>query len=194
MYRCVQNENSSEYDTGPVYAERYTREHDEISKGKVSVWCEEVLSEFEADSSVFIFGSGHSFIANHINSLPNVGSLSVCDIVGEAANGLDEDIEFNVLDVLEKSLPGTFDYIFSSHTVEHFTRDEIMNNLIDKCLINARKAVVFLTPYRDIAWSEAPEHKVQLSESDELAAKASRFKRIGPQGEELVLWFPGEGV
>jgi len=156
------------------------------------MWREEVICEFEPGCSVFIFGAGHSFMTNYLNSLPNIGKVTACDIVESAGKDLDADIDFQVLDVLQNPIPGTFDYIFSSHTIEHFTRDEIMNHLIDKCLEATRKAVVFITPYADIGWPGSPEHRVQPSEDDELAAKASRYKRLRPTGIELVLWFPGK--
>lgn len=168
------------------------------------LWIDEVFSELEPGSSLLIFGSGHPMEVNAFQEALDLSRIVAMDIVEAAGKGLNPEIEFWNRSILSDDLSEDFDYIFSSHTIEHFTRDEVMNVILPKCLKHARKAVVFLVPYRDLGWglpTVGPgSHLINLSEEDELAAKALKWKRIRDnltadppqQGIELVLWFVGK--
>ena len=163
-----------------------------VDRGKDDRYVSEILSEFPDDSSLLVVGAGHSFHCNKFNECSNLSRITALDLYEEAGQGLDSDISFIQGDLMVDEIP-TVDYIFSSHTVEHFTRDIIMNVVLPKCIYHARKAVVFVVPYGSIAWADEREHKVRLTENDELAAKAEKYKRLLPEGQELVLWFKGQG-
>lgn len=157
---------------------------------KTPRYYEEVLHELEPGSSLWVFGSGHSTHCNGIRSLANLGPILATDIVEESGKGLTSSIEFRIHDILKEDIE-TFDYIFSSHTIEHFTRDQLMETILPKCLNRAREAVVFIAPYKARRWGKEQQHLVQLDERDELAAQAVRYKIIG-KGSEIVLWFEGQ--
>jgi len=194
---------SKEEDLTEEYSNCYSREPNPLGIIRRQVWIDEVFSEFDSGSSLLVFGSGHSIEVNTINKELTFSQIVAMDRIEEAGEGLAPEIEFWKQDILTDDLKKDFDYIFSSHTIEHFTRNELMNIILPKCLRHARKAVVFLTPYRDIGWglpkAEGP-HLINLCEEDELTALASKWKRIRdnlaidpPQyGIELVLWFEGE--
>jgi len=169
-----------------VYRERYSK--DFIDRGKSARYVTEIFSEFEEDCSVLVFGAGHPFHCNHFNRGANIDKIVALDLYEEAGVGLDKDIDFIEGDFLIVDIP-VVDYIFASHVIEHFRRDIIMNVILPKCLYHARKAVVFVTPYSS---NNEREHKVYLTEHDELAGKAVKYKHLRPEGEELVLWFAGE--
>ena len=63
MHRCLGHEKDLEYEIIPIYAETYSRDHPDLAKNRTYVWCADILGEFEPNCSVFIFGSGHPFIA-----------------------------------------------------------------------------------------------------------------------------------
>ncbi len=182
------------------YADAYLKEPNSLGVARRKLWMNEVLSEFDPGSSLLIFGSGHVIEANTYSRELDFSRIVAMDICGEAGIGLDEEIEFRQQNILTEDFE-CFDYIFSSHTIEHFTRDEVMDIILPKCLRRARKAVVFLAPYRDIGWGlpdPAGPHLINLSEEDELTACASKWKRIkdnptlNQYGIEIVLWFEGE--
>jgi len=181
-----------------MWFKQYLKDVGPIVVDQLQLWIDEVLGEFETESSLLIFGSGHPTHANTYRRDLNLGRIVCIDIVEEAGRGLDSSIDFYKQNILEDEIED-FDYIFSSHTIEHFTRNELMNVILPKCLKRARKAVVFLAPYKDIGWgppSAEGSHLISLSEEDELTAQALKWKRIRdnpPQyGIELVLWFEGK--
>lgn len=176
-----------------IYRERYKSQVGEHAKNKFTRYNEEIFSNFHEASSLLVVGAGHSYHSNIIKErVQGLQNLSVLDIVKEASLNLREDISFHQLDILTQKLPGVYDYIFSAHTIEHFTRDQILNIILPKCLQATRKAVVFVVPYAD-NWGDEPSHKCRFYEDDELAAESVKWKRI-LNGQELVLWFEGQFV
>ena len=190
LVRKVENEVTTEEVTLPLYRKRY-KQRPGGEERKPGRYFEEALCEFDPESSLWVFGSGHPVHCNTIRELSNFGRFLATDLVEEAGRGLNHSIDFRIHDILKEDIE-TFDYVFSSHTIEHFTRDELMETVLPRCLSRARKAVVFVAPYAAVGWANAPEHRVQLDENDELAAKAARYKRLGQTGNELMLWFEGE--
>lgn len=175
-----------------VYRDRYL---EESPGGACIETCRqtgaEILDSFDSGSSVLLFGSGHSFWANQFRSHPCIAQISVMDFVAEAGFGLAPEIEFYQLDILKESIPGTFDYIYSAHTIEHFTREQVLQQVLPECLEKARKAVVFLVPFEE-HWADDPVHKCLFYRGDELFSLADKYKIIR-DGKELVLWFRGKG-
>lgn len=188
LKRMIEREATTELDTFPLYKKKYVRGPGGEEK-KPPRYYEEAICEFKEDSSLWVFGAGHSVHCNSIRSLSNLGRILATDIVEEAKKGLDPSIEFRIHDILKEDIEVS-DYVFSSHTIEHFTRDQLMEVVLPRCLSRAKEAVVFIAPYADKKWAHAPEHRVQLDEHDELAAQATRYKIL--DGVELVLWFEGE--
>ena len=188
LKRMIEREATTEADTFPLYIKHYTRGPGGQEK-KPPRYYEEAICEFKEDSSLWVFGSGHSAHCNGIRALSNLGRILATDIVKEAGRGLDTSVEFRIHDILKEDIEVS-DYIFSSHTIEHFTRDQLMNIVLPRCLSRAREAVVFVAPYADKKWAQAPEHRVQLDEHDELAKQATRYKILN--GMEIVLWFEGK--
>ena len=186
LVRCVDKESTTETDAIPLYVSRYVRPHK--NTGLELRYIEEAMQDFEAGSSLLVFGSGHPEVCNIYQKNLDMGKIVAMDITEESGRGC--DVEFRHQDFLTEDIE-IFDYIFASHTIEHFTRDQMMNIVLPKCLEHARKAVVFICPYKDVGWAGADEHRIQLSEDDELAAHATKFKRLLDRGEELVLWLPG---
>ena len=138
---------------------------------------------------------------NYYHVQNHFSRIVASDIVSEAQVGLHPSVEFRVFNILTDVFEEKFDYIFSSHTIEHFTRDEIMEIILPKCLNAATRAVIFLVPWKDLGWgaarAEGP-HIVELCENDELALQASKWKRVRDNptvdnpdhyGLELILWF-----
>jgi hypothetical protein len=173
---------------------------DEIGRVVAERYVDEALIECDPGSSLFIFGTGPSTHPNTFKHRANFERIVASDIVEESSLGLYPSIEFRIVDMLQDDLDD-FDYIFSSHTIEHFSREDLMEVILPKCLQHARKAVIFIAPYRDVAWGHPfGAHKVLLNEHDELTAQALKWKRIRdnvtatpPQyGIELVLWFEGQ--
>jgi hypothetical protein len=101
------------------------------------------------------------------------------------------------LDILKDDIIEKYDYVFTTHTIEHFTKDNIFNIVMPKLFKAAKKAVVALVPYGD-NWSSANNHQCRFYENDEFAAMATRYKRIrdnpdeGKVGIEIVFWFDVE--
>lgn len=149
----------------------------------------EVFDSFDMGSSVLLFGSGHSFWANRTSEHPAVAEVAVLDFVSTAGRGLSPQIDFYCQDILTVDVPRVFDYVFSAHTLEHFTREQILQRVLPECLRCARKAVVFLVPFAT-NWAEDPSHRCLFYKGDELFTLAERFKVIR-NNIELVLWFRG---
>lgn len=188
----------------PDYVSVYSSDVNPIAYDDARRNYDESLSDCTLGSSLFIFGGGSSVHPNFYKRQGRFSRVISTDIVEQACTGLDPDVEFRLFNILTDEFPETFDYIFSSHTVEHFTRDEIMGTILPKCLAAARQAVIFLTPWKDLGWGAAKAegpHIVELCEDDELAAHASKWKRVrdNPSAErpdqlglELILWFEGQ--
>jgi hypothetical protein len=188
LKRMVDRESTTEEATFPYYRKKYKGGPGGEEK-KPPRYYDEALSEFKNKGSLWVFGAGHPVHCNLIRRLSNLGTILATDLLEEAKRGLDKSIDFRVHDILKEDIE-VFDYVFSSHTIEHFTRDQLMEIVLPKCLSRAREAVVFIAPYADKRWADAKEHRVQLDEYDELAARATRYKIL--DGVEIVLWFEGE--
>lgn len=174
-------------DPVPVYKVRYTQEYPAGRYAETAERTErEVYNNFSPKSSVLLFGSGHSYWANRSLCHPSIDKVVVVDYVKEAGLGLVEGIEFYCSDMLSYTGPQC-DYVYSSHTVEHFPRQTVLDSVLPTCLSYARKAVVFVVPYGEY-WSDEPSHCCLFYETDELTALATRYKVIR-DGKELVLWF-----
>jgi len=171
-----------------VYKDRYINHPPDVSPKETidRIW-NEAFIHFQPESSVLLFGSGHSYWANEFRKFPNVSKISVLDYVEEAGFGLDSEIDFYCDDILTTGITGKYDYIYSAHTVEHFSREDVLFQVLPKCLAAAKKAVIFVVPY-GTNWADEPCHKCLFYEDDELCALASRYKIIR-NGIELVLWF-----
>jgi hypothetical protein len=171
-----------------VYPQRYLMEIPEPNpEFRVEAIWNELFCELEADSSVLLLGAGHSYWANSYSKFPNISRIFSMDYIEEAGIGLLPSIEFYCQDLLNEGITGQYDYIYSAHTIEHFTRDEVLNKILPMCLAAANKAVIFLIPYGTY-WADEPSHKCHFYENDELAALADKYKIIR-DGSELVLWF-----
>ncbi|KKN39024.1 hypothetical protein LCGC14_0747480 [marine sediment metagenome] len=173
-----------------IYAERYKGPF--IGLPRIQRYKEEIISEFKEDSSVLFLGAGHSGNPNFIFQSSNVAELTVLDYVKEAAYGLSPGIEFIGDDFRTTNKLKTYDYVFSEHTIEHFSRDDILNIVLPKCLRVAKDAVVFVLPYGK-NWSDEKSHRCLFYEDDELSARCVRWKKIY-NGQELILWFEGEAI
>jgi hypothetical protein len=194
------SDGKTEYDRKDDYIKDWAGVLHDDDRIATERYVDEALIECDPGSSLFIFGTGPSTHPNTFKQRANFESIVASDIVEESSRGLDPSIEFRIFDMLQDDLDD-FDYIFSSHTIEHFSREELMEVILPKCLQHARKAVIFIAPYSDIAWGYPfGAHKVHLTEHDELTAQALKWKRIRdnvtatpPQyGIELALWFEGQ--
>jgi hypothetical protein len=171
-----------------IYRERYTSPLPAHYMDKVMRYYLGVITHMDPGSSVLVFGSGHPLFMNDLkNQSKNIDKYGCVDFIEEAGIGLDKCINFYNNNILEEDLPDGYDYVFSSHTLEHFTRDELMELVVPRMLMAADKAVIAVVPYAS-AWSGEPSHKCRFNEYDELAALASRYK-VMLDGKELVLWF-----
>lgn len=171
-----------------LYAERYSVQPDKYLARNAVRWTREGILEFEDKSSILILGSGHWFYPNTYKRLYEKNfKITAIDLVEEASKELDDGIKFIKGDFLEEDL-GMFDYIFSTHTIEHFTRSQILTEILPKCWSITKKGFIFIVPYKDIGWGGEIRHKVELQEDDELAYHANKYKIIH-DGKELCLWF-----
>lgn len=170
-----------------TYRERYTQEPPQFFEPKLSRYYTNAIIDLEDKSSLLVFGSGHPKIMNHLPDVcPNLGRLGCVDFMVEAGIGLDKTINYYNIDILKDNLPIGYDYIFTSHTLEHFTRDELLNTVMPRLQRAAGKAVVAVVPYGN-AWKDEPSHKCRFWINDELSSMASKYKII-LQGHELILW------
>lgn len=175
-----------------LYTQRYTREYTELSQPELEDpvrYFNELLSDLDLDSTLLIFGSGHSYNVNKIYDNNKFSKIVAVDFVKAAKKGLHREIGFYDTNILEKDLPLVSDYIFSSHTLEHFYKHELFDVVLPRLLKAARKAVIVLVPYAD-NWAGEPNHKCRFYENDEFAAKAIKYKIIR-NGVEIAYWFEG---
>jgi len=170
-----------------IYRERYKADPPQFFEPKLNRYYTNAIIEMEDNSSLLVFGSGHPKVMNHLpNACPNIGKMGCVDFMVEAGDGLDNHISYYNIDILKEDLPTGYDYIFTSHTLEHFTRDQLLNIVMPRLQKAAGKAVVAVVPYGE-AWGDEPSHKCRFWINDELSAMASKYKII-LQGHELVLW------
>ena len=170
-----------------IYRERYTSPSPPHYIDKVDRYVKEIFWDIPQMFSLLVFGSGHPKLMNLLEyAIPTVTRMGCVDFVEEAGRGLGDPIDFFKSNILEEDLPDGYDYVFSSHVLEHFTRDQIINTVIPRMKKAAKEAVIIVVPYGD-AWRDEPSHKCRFNEHDELAAMASKYKII-LEGHELVLW------
>ena len=170
-----------------TYMERYSKPLPKADDEKVQRYIDEVLSDMDNNSSLLIVGSGHPDLAkmtkNRCNKFRKIGCV---DRIREASLGLfDNDISFYKLDVLEHDLPSDYDYIFSSHTLEHFTREELLGVVLPRMKKAALRGVYTVVPLEE-AWSAEPTHRCRFYIGDELFCSANKYKIIH-NNMELVL-------
>ena len=70
--------------------------------------------------------------------------------------------EFVKLDIEKDPVPGTYDYIISSHTFEHLN-DPLAAT--EKCVYASRVNTIICVPYKE-SWSYDPEHMHTFSETE----------------------------
>lgn len=170
-----------------VYKERYASPPPDNFEDKIRRYQENIIAYMDYASSVLVFGSGHPIEMNAMKRMGlNIGKLGCVDFIVEAGIGLDKDIDYYNIDILKDKLPTGYDYVFTTHTLEHFSRDQLLNVVMPKLKEAAREAVVAVVPYGE-AWSDEPSHKCRFYEDDELTNLASTYKII-LNGQELVLW------
>lgn len=175
-----------------LYAERYVRPVSALSPAELEDpfrYLREVFVDFAPTSSVLVFGSGHSYNVNVFHDNFG-GAVAAWDFVQEASVGLPESVPFFSNDVLMDSPPPPYDYIFTSHTLEHFTRQQLLTIIVPRLLSLVTKALVVVVPYGD-NWADEKTHKCRFFENDELAEMSRVYKRIRG-GVELVFWIDKE--
>jgi len=175
-----------------LYTQRYLRDYTELSQPELEDpvrYFDKLLSGLDSNNSLLIFGSGHSYNVNKIYDNNKFSSIVAVDFVQAAKKGLYKEIDFYDTNILERDLPVVSDYIFSSHTLEHFYKQELFDIVLPRLLKAARKAVIVLVPYAD-NWAGEPNHKCRFYENDEFAAKATKYKIIR-NGVEIAYWFEG---
>lgn len=179
-------EIDSEQDDPGRYAQRYLSTGGYLPKDfRYQI---EIYQEFLPGSSVILLGAGHADRSNFlIKENENVSQVIAVDYTIESAHGLDSRVDFIHANIVSDKLSVVGDYVFSSHTLEHFSRSEVLDCIIPKCLDIAKRAVVVVVPYGD-NWGDEPSHKCRFYENDELCALSTKWKRIH-NGQELVLMF-----
>lgn len=173
-------------DPKDVYAQRYVEDYHEDLTFRSNLYYDEAIGDFNSEGSLLLFGSGHSHFPNTIAEKRS-GKISAMDYVKEAGYKLNKDIKFHHKDILISGITQEFDYIFSAHTIEHFTRKQLFDVILPECLSHAKKAVVFLVPYEE-HWATEPSHKCLFYIGDELFMRSNKYKIIR-NGSELILWF-----
>jgi len=173
-----------------VYEERYIVPGEKLSldfKDDAERWITEIFYDFKENSFVLLFGAGHSYYSNYfLKQCVGVNKFYAVDFVDASSKGLDKRIDFFNTDILKEDLPVSCDYIFTTHTLEHFTKPEIFDVVLPRFFLAAKKAIVIVVPYGN-NWPNEPNHKCRFYENDELAALSSRYKIIRG-GAEIVYW------
>ena len=172
-----------------IYSDRYLNPLPKADEEKVQRYIDEIFSEFKDGSSLLIVGSGHPDLTKMIrDKCPNIDKLGCVDRITEASIGLiNSDINFYEIDILVHSLPREYDYVFSSHTLEHFTRLELLGKVLPRMRDAALKSVYAVVPYEE-AWATEPTHRCKFYMGDELFCSSSKYKIIHNK-QELVLNF-----
>lgn len=169
-----------------VYRNRYLFEKtpNEYQIQDIKRYTEEIFNYFEVGSSVLIFGAGNSFFCNAFSRLGfNVISS---DIVKEAATGLDPEISFINMDILSDTFDDTYDYVFSSHVLEHFSRNNLLNVVVPKLKAVSKRALVSVVPFEN-NWQAERAHRCRFYINDEFVNLSTKYKIIYG-GVELVTW------
>ena len=170
-----------------LYIARYINPPNKSYTDKIFRYKKEIFDSLPSGCSVLIFGSGHPESPNLIKKIcPNIKELGCIDRIKEASFNLDPDIYFEQCDILIQSLPVHYDFVFSSHTLEHFTRKDLLDTVIPRLKRCARKASIHVVPYED-AWGGEPSHRCRFHIDDELFCLSEKYKIIH-NNEELVLW------
>jgi hypothetical protein len=176
-----------------AYADLYrkpTVEPMDIKLADIQRHIDEVLIDLDPGCSLLLFGAGHSVHANtYHEKCDNVEAICAMDIVADASVGLHSEIEFICADIFEYEFSRQYDYVFTTHTLEHFTREPLLETVIPKLTRAAKKALIVLVPYAE-AWSNCDVHRSRFYENDEVAELASRYKIIR-DGMEIVYWIEG---
>lgn len=172
-----------------IYINRFTQPLDPASNLKMNRYIDEFFSELEEGSSVLLFGSGHPGFARYIRkNCPNIGRIGCVDRIKEASIGLiHDDINFYHMDVLVHPLPREYDYVFSSHTLEHFTRADLLGKVVPRLMDAAIKEMVAVVPFEK-AWEDEPTHRCRFYFGDELFCLSKQYKLIYYK-KELMLKF-----
>ena len=181
--------STSESTLDDTYIDRYSTPLPEADDEKVARYVNNIFKEFVPGSSLLIVGSGHPELAIKIkNACPSLSKVGCVDRIEEASIGLeDNDILFYHLDILVHSIPREYDYVFSSHTLEHFTRSELLGKVLPRMRDAALKSVYAVVPYEE-AWAAEPTHRCRFYKGDELFCSSRKYKIIC-QNQELVLKF-----
>jgi hypothetical protein len=191
--RLFEIEGAQEKEPIEVYAERYSRPVEALHPVQfesMQQHIDEILCEFAQGSTMLLFGAGHSAYANiYHERCDNLSKITAMDMVPEAKLGLRSAVDFLQADILEYEFEEQYDYVFTTHTLEHFTRDQLLNIVVPKLRGVARKALVILVPYGEF-WKGEPTHRCWFYENDEMAGLASRYKKIR-DGREIVYWIEG---
>ncbi len=172
-----------------LYNERYVKDASLLCQAEIDDphrYMDEVFSSFDDDSSVLIFGAGHSYNINEFNKHPNVCTTASWDFVDAASIGLNDGIRFYNENIMEDTIDAEYDYVFTSHTLEHFTSKELLTVVLPRLFLLARKAVAIVVPYAK-SWEGEPRHKCRFYENDEMALISNRYKIIRG-GAEIVYW------
>lgn len=109
------------------------------------------------DCSILDVGCGQALHAPKLEqNYPKIEftGLDLSPRVLEKNKQWSEKAKFICADIEKEDLQGTYDYIVSFHTFEHFT-DPV--SVLKKCLVAARKRVIICVPYED-AWNADPSH------------------------------------
>lgn len=172
-----------------LYTQRYSRHFTELSIPELEDplrYYDEALSYSDKGSSLLVFGSGHSFNSNVMWDQGSFSRIVAVDFVPAAKVGLYKEIEFYDNNILEGDLPVICDYVFSSHTLEHFYKEDLFKIVMPRLTKAARKAVIIVVPYAD-NWAGEPYHKCRFYEDDEFASLFDKYKIIR-EGAEIVYW------
>lgn len=169
------------------YEKRYSGESTSQRIIDARRYIQECLSE--AEGSLLVFGAGHSDHCNtYYGDCPDLRPITSVDIVPEAAHLLHPDIEFICWDILNDDIREEMisDYIISTHTLEHFTKEELFRTVWPKLTTLARKAVITVVPYGS-CWGLEPSHRCRFYKDDEFAFLQNKCKTI-LDDQELVFW------
>ncbi len=181
--------STSEATLDDIYISRYSTPLPDVDDEKIERYVREIFKEFIPGSSLLIVGSGHPDLAIKIKkACKNIKKIGCVDRINEASTGLeDNDINFYKLDILEHSIPREYDYVFSSHTLEHFTRSELLGKVLPRMRDAALKSVYAVVPFEE-AWAGEPTHRCRFYRGDELFCSSRKYKLIH-HNKELVLKF-----
>ena len=168
-----------------IYKARYTQPINDNEK--VDRYATEIFDKIPEKFSLLVVGSGHPHVMNYmLDRIPSISKMGCVDFIEEAGVGLNKKIDFHKKDILKEAIPSGYDYVFSSHVLEHFMAKQIMGSVIPNMINAADKGVIAVVPYKD-AWSGEPSHKCKFNEFDELAAVSTGHKKMLNE-MELAIW------